>query len=153
MWVNSFSPFWQNVIHLTIGGDCCGDGQRVPSIWISSSRTFHICHSINGTGNSYYNQEPVPEGKTKTLVDGEIEPNMWISVEVSQTKDLTDGKYIYRIKIDGEILLETENNLVQIFKDVQIYAADPWYTPVDGKIRNFLVETKSCLDSIQNTRI
>ena len=153
--MNTFSAFWQNVIHLTRGGDCCGSGQRIPAIFISDSRKFHICHSINGTGNNCYDQEPVPEGRTKTLVDGEIEPNTWISIEISQTKNLTNGKFIYRIKIDGEIAWETENTLVQVFKDVQVYAgaSTSVYQLLDGKIRNFLVETKGCLDSIQNTRI
>ena len=142
--MNTFSAFWQNAVHLGVGGDCCGSGQRIPAVFISDSRKFYICHSINGDGDECHIPDPRPQGRTKTLVDGEIEPNTWVSVEVSQTKNLTNGKFIYSITIDGEIVWEIENTLVQVFKDVQVYAGDEYYQLLDGKIRNFLVETKGC---------
>ena len=36
-------------------------------------------------------------------------------------------KWFYKIEIDGEIILERENEKPQQFKNVKFYASDPWY--------------------------
>jgi hypothetical protein len=36
-------------------------------------------------------------------------------------------------------MLTIENEEAANFKDVAVYAADPWYPSADGKIRNLLV--------------
>ena len=38
-----------------------------------------------------------------------------------------EGKWFYKIEIDGEIILERENEKPQQFKNVKFYASDPWY--------------------------
>ena len=59
LYCTSFKNGYHSILHLTMGGDCCGMGTRIPGIWAhdtkgdSKSRAFHISHSINGNGNTY----------------------------------------------------------------------------------------------------
>ena len=45
---------------------------------------------------------------------------------------------MYQIKINGANVLSVENMEPTTFKDVRMFAASPWYQPVDGKIRKIL---------------
>ena len=48
---------------------------------------------------------------------------------------------MYEIKINGESMFKLENKLANQFDAVKVYAGDPWYLVLDGKIRNFKVKT------------
>ena len=48
-------------------------------------------------------------------------------------------KYIYEVKLNGESVFTIENKQVTSFENVKMYLADPWYEPVEGKIRNLSV--------------
>ena len=43
--------------------------------------------------------------------------------------------------MDGETCWSIENNKPVDFDNVKMYAGDNWYNPVDGKIKEFKVET------------
>ena len=45
-------------------------------------------------------------------------------------------QYFYEIKMNGSLIYSTVNTDPKSFDDVRVYAADPWYTPVDGEIKN-----------------
>ena len=45
---------------------------------------------------------------------------------------------MYQIKINGANVLSVENMEPTTFKDVRMFAASPWYQPVEGKIRELL---------------
>ena len=52
-------------------------------------------------------------------------------------------QYFYEIKINGSVIYSTVNTDPKSFDDVRVYAADPWYTPVDGEIKNLKISNKS----------
>ena len=47
---------------------------------------------------------------------------------------------MYEIKINKESVFIQENTKPEVFENVKIFVGDPWYDPVDGKIKNLLVE-------------
>ena len=49
---------------------------------------------------------------------------------------------MYEVKIDGKSVFKDYNLTPQMFKKMKVYAGDPWYQPLDGKIKNLWV--KSC---------
>ena len=55
---------------------------------------------------------------------------------------------MHQIKINKEIVFKKENNNVEVFKEVKVYASDPWSMPAwPGKIRKLTLEgnTLTCL--------
>ena len=52
-------------------------------------------------------------------------------------------QYFYEIKINGSVIYSTVNTDPKSFDDVRVYAADPWYIPVDGEIKNLKISNKS----------
>ena len=48
---------------------------------------------------------------------------------------------MYEVKIDGQSLFKDYNLTPQMFKKMKIYAGDPWYQPLDGKIKNLWVKS------------
>ena len=53
---------------------------------------------------------------------------------------------MYEIKINKGSVFTLENKQAKLFKAVKVFAADPWYIPLHGKIRNLSVETKGDAD-------
>eukprot|EP00091_Calanus_sinicus_P006155 TRINITY_DN1675_c0_g1_i25.p1 TRINITY_DN1675_c0_g1~~TRINITY_DN1675_c0_g1_i25.p1 ORF type:complete len:198 (-),score=31.25 TRINITY_DN1675_c0_g1_i25:58-651(-) len=120
----------RSVIHLSAtGADCCNVGDRVPAVWITKDKKFHIAATVNGIGN-YYQDVPTV-----------LEENKWILVEISQT--LVDGKYIYEILVNEESVHKIENTTPQVWGPVKVFAADDWYPSVEGQIKNLMIETKN----------
>ena len=79
MLTNYGTSGFNNVIHLTLGGDAGGYGDRSPACWVGSDKKMHCASAIDGNANGgWYSHEPI------------LELNKWIRVEVSQT--LVDGK-------------------------------------------------------------
>ena len=44
--------------------------------------------------------------------------------------------YTYQILIDGEVQHEVINTRPRVFRDVNLYASDPWHAAVEGEINN-----------------
>jgi len=131
---------WQNVIHFTEGGNCCNHGARVPAFWVKDSGKLHPCFAVGDNGNYC------------TTTSKEYSLNTWHKVEISQTIDDTDldygydydlhGMYMYRVVVDGEdVIAPMENTKPRRFTNVQVFAADNWHNPVQGSIRNLVVNT------------
>ena len=51
-------------------------------------------------------------------------------------------QYYYQITINGSLVKVVINNNPQPFTNVMVYAADPWYQPVNGKIRHLVLSDK-----------
>ena len=49
-------------------------------------------------------------------------------------------QFIYQISIDDEIVHSVENNRPSSFDNVKVYAGNPWYKPLLGRIRNLLID-------------
>ena len=57
-----------------------------------------------------------------------------------------DFQFIYKVVMNGKTYIHRENYVPVALTDVKVYAADPWYPPADGKIRNLVINTQEdCL--------
>ena len=126
---NKFSGF-QQLIHMTIGGKGVGSGakygDRTPAIWTHPSRGFLVSSAVRGRFNfaKYFNALPST---------GE-----WINIEVGQ--QLEGSITIFFIYIGGKKVFSTINTKPSEFENVQVFASSRWYRPVNGYIKNFLIQ-------------
>lgn len=134
---NSFVNEWQSVLHFTSDNTNIDSyGSRAPGIWFHHlTSTLHICSALNGGKNTCYNAAGFTIGK-------------WTNVQIYQNQ--VDGGFKYQIKIDGDIVKSLDNNDAREFSNVQVYAADPWYTAADADIRNVVMsatpaDTPACV--------
>ena len=133
----SFQWGQRNVIHFTIGDDHGNYGSRTPAVWLISER-FVIASAVNGNKNYVYTSVTFPTGD-------------WISVQISQIKSLSN--YIYSITINGNVVHTVTNNNPAEFRNVQIFASDPWYEAQPGFIRNFVLYSKLIIYYFFNTTL
>ena len=120
----SFTAEWRSVVHFTIGSNIGNYGDRVPGVWfhISGNGGLHIAAPINGDSNRYFDTKP-------------LALNEWTNVEISQR--LEGNVYMYRIRINGEVVFTEKNEQPKSFENVQVYASDPWYSVQDGSLKDF----------------
>ena len=115
---------YENSLHLTIGG--YGDRQLLIQCY---NGRFEIGSVVSGS--THYNkpvQSPVGE---------------WTPISISMTDEgCKGGQYMYRINIGGEEVHARENTQPQEFKDVKVYASNPWNAAQPGSIRNLVIETR-----------
>ena len=126
---NSFAPEWRSVVHFTIGSNIGNYGDRVPGVWfhVSGNGGLHIAAPINGDVNRYFDTKP-------------LALNEWTNVEISQR--LERNVYIYRIKINREVVFTEKNQQAKSFENVQVYASDPWYPVQDGSVKDLFIINK-----------
>ena len=117
---------WQSVIHFTEDGN----GQSIPAFWVKDSGYPYPTFAVSGDDNY------------GTLTPIELSLNEWHTVEFSQT--YANNKYIYQVKIDGSIwTVPVQNRQPKTFSNVKVYAADPWYAPLQGSLRNLIITTEN----------
>jgi len=133
--------FWRNIFHFTnTGGNCCGDGDRMPAMWIWPDNTnhFHIRFSTDSDGNDGINTNAdIPFGKS-TFVALVFDNN-------------TLSVYIDNILIQSQNF----NNIHKRNNNTKLYIGDPWHSN-DGSIfiKNFNLYngalTANDIDTIYN---
>ncbi|XP_065656134.1 uncharacterized protein LOC136081827 isoform X2 [Hydra vulgaris] len=123
---NSFSKGFHSVLHFTIGSDLSKYGDRVPGVWFheNGDGSLFIAAPINGNLNRVFKTTPVPLKE-------------WSRLEITQ--QLVSNAYVFSIKLNGKVILSEQNYQPQIFEDVKVFAADPWYPPQDGLIKNLFI--------------
>ena len=105
-------------------------GDRTPAIWTHSSKGFLISSAVNGRHSfSKYFKEALPAA-------GE-----WVNIEVGQ--QLEGSKSIYYISIGGKKVFSTRNSKPSEFENVQVFTSSRWYSPVNGFIKNLLIQNKN----------
>ena len=119
-----FLDDWPNVIHLTIEGNNNKYGYRIPAIFFGKTGSIWFSKAVYRNGNDYFLSKIFKLGA-------------WITVNIIQFKSGSD--YRYQIFLNGEKVHEEINKDIREFKDVKIYAGDPWYPAQPGIIRNFVV--------------
>ena len=121
------------VLHLTTGGKGAGSGakygDRTPAIWTHSTKGFLISSAVGGkfSYSKYFKALP--------------STNIWINIEVGQEE--TAGDMIYYVNIGGKNVLSVKNSRPSEFENVQVFASSSWYSPVNGFIKNLLIENKN----------
>ena len=118
---------WTSILHLTTGGNCCGVGGRIPGIFPLNQK-LAISFAINGNGN-YYFWTP------------KLTLNHWSNIRLTQR--LIGKNYIYQVTLNGKSVHKVINKKPQIFKNVKVYVADPWYNAQPGFIRNIKISGKT----------
>ena len=48
---------------------------------------------------------------------------------------------MFDVVINDVNVRSEENTTPEVFENVKVYAGDPWYEPVDGKLRNIRIMT------------
>ena len=121
------------VLHLTTGGKGAGSGakygDRTPAIWTHSTKGFLVSSAVAGkfSYSKYFKALP-STGK-------------WILIEVSQ--EMKENAMTYSITIGENEVLSVKNLRPSEFENVQVFASSSWYSPVNGFIKNLLIENKN----------
>ena len=120
---------YDNILHLTVGGDSQHYGDRTPAVFLHPKRGILVSSAVNGeSAYGFWCRQHQPKA------------GIWTEYAVSQVKKEGD-KYIYSISINGEEVHRTVNTRPEVFKDVGVFASNPW----DGN--------PSSLYSIRNLKI
>ena len=136
----SFEDGLRSVLHLTTGGDAGKYGDRIPAVYFHGSkgtnteRALHICSSLGGVVSKCYTTKK------------NIPVNTWATLKIFQK--LVDDKYVYYIDLNGDIVYTEENTDARTFKNVKVYAADPWSEPQPGSIRNLIIRSEDVTGTV-----
>jgi len=127
LFITAPSTSASNIIHFA--GANYGDyGSRVPYIGVWQGTELAVRSAING-----YVDFRAP------YTTQDIALNTWHNIEVSQLS--FENEVYFSFKIDGTTYANVKNTDAREFKNVKIYAGNPWENPCKGKIRNFEVKT------------
>ena len=117
---------------MTKGGKGTGSGSkygdRTPALWIHSTRGMLVSSGVGGKVSYAKYYKPVPK------------PGQWVNIVIGQ--ELVGSAMKYSISIDGKEKLSVPNSKPAEFENVKVFASTNWYTPMDGAIKNLLIETK-----------
>ena len=109
--IKDLSDAPHNVFHITKSGDVLQYGDRIPAVWVSKTYIqFRSAVSGNVDHGQNYN----------------FNLNQWYHFEIKQEEN-SNSEIIYSIGMDGTTVHEVVNTLPQRFKEVTLYASDPWY--------------------------
>ena len=111
---------WRNILHFTTREDNGKLGSRIPGIWSGHGGKILIC-SDHGNERKYY-----------TLTG--YQSFQWIDINIEQV--LHDGKYFFRINVNGERKVEEENQNPRIYCDLQVYNGSPWSIAAEGFVKD-----------------
>ena len=121
------------ILHLTTGGKGAGKGakygDRTPAIWTHATKGFLIASAVGGKYSYSKFFKALPAA-------GE-----WVNIQVGQ--EMEASKMIYYIYIAGKKVFSTTNSKPSEFENVQVFSSSRWYSPVNGLIRNLLIENKN----------
>ncbi|XP_065663101.1 uncharacterized protein LOC136085710 [Hydra vulgaris] len=119
-----FETGLHNIIYFVVGAHMVNNRNEVLSIWLdeSGSGRIIIMALVNGKSSLYYYP---------------IQLNMWSSIEVSQC--LNGFLYVFKIRINGDVVFSIINNQAQDLNNVTIYASNPWDKVQIGLIKNFFI--------------
>ena len=138
---NNFKGLSQ-IFHMTAGGKGAGSGarygDRTPAIWSHSSKGLLISSAVGGSFSYSKFFKPLP-------ATGE-----WTKIVVGQ--ELLESDVIYTIFIDNKKVFSVRNSAPLEFKNVKVFTASSWYSPLSGFIRNLVIENKNEGEPICNLK-
>ena len=104
----------RNIIHINKGGK---DGDAIPAVYVDGdTQNLRVVTSINGVKN-VHNDYTLELGKEYKVV-------------ISQ--DEINGKTLFNIYINGELIYEIANSSPKNFGTVKVYTSDPWVDSIAG---------------------
>jgi len=149
LFINSYSTSqWQSILHFTHNLDSQSYGDRNPAVWMTGKGEFHIAQARSGNSLDYVQPKikyPLKKWIKFEITQTLVEKKQCLfekKVKSEKKQCLFEKKIMYEVKIDGKSMFKDYNLTPQMFKKMKVYAGDPWYQPLDGKIKNLWV--KSC---------
>ncbi|XP_047124980.1 uncharacterized protein LOC105846327 isoform X2 [Hydra vulgaris] len=125
----SLSSDLSSIIHFI--NDSNGTGY--PGVWLDSRGVLQVTAMIDGADFTFNTS------LTLSL-------NEWSKIEISQI--LVNGSYAYQIKVNDTIVASKINTQVRSFKNVVLYASNPWNVSQNGSIKNvFVANNQAVLSS------
>ena len=107
-----------NIIQFTTGGNCCGNGQRVPCVWFQPGTTqLHVSISKS---NSNENQVHSLRENLAWDVDHEIEIKVVGSTSI--------------VSVNGDIKDTMTMGTCSQLLNVKVYIGDPWHSSANAII-------------------
>ena len=67
--------------------------------------------------------------------------NRTYKIKMEQSVNDFNGKYYFRIFIDGFNVFSVVNTTPEVFKNVKYYSGDPWSQPANAMIKNLILRT------------
>ena len=127
-------PDWTSIFHMTAGGDL-GLGDRTPAVFFrpSGGLAIDMNSAVNNEGN-WINSIQLNRGFPAPPI-GE-----WTKIRISQ--ELVNQEFKYRISINEIEKLDVENSRAVGFKNVKVFAADPWYPAQPGFVKKLSINVK-----------
>ena len=121
---------WSNILHVTAGGNYKEYGDRLPALFFApNNHNLHICSAVSGNRNY--------------CVDTVLRPGQYTRITVSQHFDITPGKYLYSVFVNGiELTSNVENKDPRTFTKVKAYLSDPYYPPSKVVLKNLRISTQ-----------
>nr|XP_047132656.1 uncharacterized protein LOC100199204 [Hydra vulgaris] len=122
----TYNKVLNNVVHLTLENDFGAYGDRNLGVWFceDGSGCLVICAVVNG--NASYCIETTP-----------LILNKWSSVKIYQS--MQGEKYWFSVDLNGVNIHRVENSDAKDFKNMKVYASDPWYNAQNGSITNLMI--------------
>ncbi|XP_065652584.1 uncharacterized protein LOC136079857 [Hydra vulgaris] len=122
-----------NIIHLAVGSSKKSRGREILGVWFSDAGDGRLNISIPNK-TRYFISDP-------QLLDAHC------TIDILQQKN--ESKYVYTIKINAETVYSDENKKPEIFKNVQVYASNPWDLVQISNIEEmFIINGKKDLPSM-----
>ena len=127
---------YKSILHLTNKEErnTRSYGGRIPALWISSSGFLHVESASNNTGT---NVQTLPRSSWKAS----SQTGRWTQITITQ--EILSGKSWYRVFIDGVEKYKTENAQDGEFKNVLVYASNPWHSAQPGYIKNLSIKERA----------
>ena len=83
---------------------------------------------------------------TRTAVTKELSTlstvNKWVHIQISQELEPGKSTHLYKVEIDGEVVLSVENLQDSYFENVKVYAGHPNEAPQPGYIKELVILEK-----------
>ena len=114
--------------HLTrdnIGGNSGTIGERIPGVFFHPNDGLVMFFAINNHHNFQYDVSAPPIGE-------------WTKIQKSQ--ELVNQQFKFRISIDETEKFNAENSKAVGFKNMKVFAADPWYKAQPGFVKNLSIK-------------
>ena len=70
-------------------------------------------------------------------------PGSQVIPVIPLSQEETAGNMIYYVNIGGKKVLSVKNSRPSEFENVKVFASSSWYSPVNGFIKNLVIENKN----------
>ena len=112
---------------MTVGDNSGKYGSRTPFIQFHKGSTkILVCSAINGNKNYCWSSNQ------------ELQLNVFSNIQIRQTWDTQERKYVFFVFINGKKECRIVNNSPAKFDNVKLYASSPWYHPAQAIIKNLV---------------